>query len=499
MIQVFTGLLRDECLKQHRFLSLDEARAVAEARREDYNRVRPLESIVTTGRRRLWNAVVPHRRDRRNALTRLSILVSHATSCVVSMSEPVAEAGLQPAHDASAARPRGRIAFLTSCPLLWGGSEELWSGAALALHQRGFRVHAARSRPWPWAALHPRWEALRRAGVSLGCFRVRGLEEAAPDAVQRFMPLFAGPAYRARDLWLALKLRRCRAELVVISQGGSYDGIWPVNLPEICRAAGVPYVLICQKSSEADWPSDSLRRLIQRGYADATGVFFVSEHNRRITSQQLGTEFERAEVVRNPTLVTTPGPLPWPEPVDGRIRLACVGRMWPMEKGQDLLLNVLARDRWRGRAVEVDFYGEGPIEQGLREMARHLNLTNVHFRGHVSNITDVWRDHHALVLPSRAEGLALAQVEAMQCGRPPIVAAAGGARELVDNGVEGFIAPAATEDEVDAAMERAWQRRNEWAAIGRRAAERVARDVPADPCAAFADRLENLIDAVHRT
>ena len=33
--------LRDECLNQHWFLSLDEARAVAEAWRDDYNRVRP--------------------------------------------------------------------------------------------------------------------------------------------------------------------------------------------------------------------------------------------------------------------------------------------------------------------------------------------------------------------------------------------------------------------------------------------------------------------------
>jgi transposase InsO family protein len=35
------GRLRDECLNQHWFLSLDEARAVTEAWRDDYNRVRP--------------------------------------------------------------------------------------------------------------------------------------------------------------------------------------------------------------------------------------------------------------------------------------------------------------------------------------------------------------------------------------------------------------------------------------------------------------------------
>lgn len=389
------------------------------------------------------------------------------------------------------ARPR-RIVFLTSCPLVWGGSEELWSGAALELRRRGFQVRAARSRPWPWGGLHPRWERLRGAGIVLGGFRVRSLEEAVPDAVHRFLPRVAGPAFHARNLWLALKLRACRADLAVVSQGGSYDGICPVNLPDICRAARVPYVLVCQKSAETEWPHDSLRRVYANAFAGARLVCFVSAHNRRITSQQLAMDFDRAEIVRNPTLVNTAGPLPWPDLVDGRLRLACVGRMWPMEKGQDVLLNVLARDRWRGRPFDVDFYGEGPMERGLQDMARFLGLANVRFHGQVPDITAVWRDHHALLLPSRAEGLALAQVEAMRCGRPPIVAAAGGARELLDDGVEGFVADAATEDEFDAALERAWQRRHEWDAIGRRAAARVARDLPADPCAAFADRLERL-------
>ena len=41
LIESFNGRLRDECLNQHWFLSLDEARAVTEAWKEDYNRVRP--------------------------------------------------------------------------------------------------------------------------------------------------------------------------------------------------------------------------------------------------------------------------------------------------------------------------------------------------------------------------------------------------------------------------------------------------------------------------
>jgi putative transposase len=44
-IESFNGRMRDECLNQHWFRTVDEARSVIEAWREDYNRVRPHGSL----------------------------------------------------------------------------------------------------------------------------------------------------------------------------------------------------------------------------------------------------------------------------------------------------------------------------------------------------------------------------------------------------------------------------------------------------------------------
>ena len=44
-IEAFNGRLRQECLNQHRFLSLDDARAKIEAWRTAYNEVRPHGSL----------------------------------------------------------------------------------------------------------------------------------------------------------------------------------------------------------------------------------------------------------------------------------------------------------------------------------------------------------------------------------------------------------------------------------------------------------------------
>ncbi|MFM8437609.1 MAG: integrase core domain-containing protein, partial [Candidatus Kapaibacterium sp.] len=45
VIESFNGKLRDECLNQHWFLSLDEVTRLTAAWREDYNRVRPHASL----------------------------------------------------------------------------------------------------------------------------------------------------------------------------------------------------------------------------------------------------------------------------------------------------------------------------------------------------------------------------------------------------------------------------------------------------------------------
>jgi glycosyltransferase involved in cell wall biosynthesis len=329
--------------------------------------------------------------------------------------------------------------------------------------------------------------------VKVGAFGVPTLLRAVPDAVLRYAEPLAPLVYGLRNRALAWYLRRIAPDLVVLAQGNTFDGMYSVEMPLIVHYTGKPFVLVCQKNSEADWPDDFMRARNATHFRRARRVYFVSAHNRDIAEHQLGFRFENAEVVRNPYMVAAAESLPWPQERDGLVHLACVGRHYVKEKGQDLLLNVLARPKWRERPVRVTFYGSGANAEGLEGLARLLGLDKVRFHGFTTDVTQVWRENHALVLPSRAEGLALAQVEAMICGRVPIVTAAGGAAEILEDGVNGFLASSASEDALDDAMERAWVRREEWPEIGRRAAQSARQSFPQDPCAAFADKLEALL------
>jgi glycosyltransferase involved in cell wall biosynthesis len=85
----------------------------------------------------------------------------------------------------------------------------------------------------------------------------------------------------------------------------------------------------------------------------------------------------------------------------------------------------------------------------------------------------------------------LALVEAMLCGRP-VVATDEGA-ELIEDGVTGFLAEAATVGCVGKALERFWARREDAREIGATAAKRIRDIVPPDPVRVFADEIRELL------
>ena len=204
----------------------------------------------------------------------------------------------------------------------------------------------------------------------------------------------------------------------------------------------------------------------------------------------LGLDLSQSQIVDNPFCVN-PAEVPsWPKSADPW-RLACVGRIDFQSKGQDVLLQALRRPHWRKRRIEITLFGaDFGNERQVRALIELYGLQHqVKLGGYVDNIAKVWRDHHGLVLTSRSEGNALALVEAMMCGRVPIVTNVGRAATLIDNNICGFVAPAATEDLVDDALERAWQRRDEWRKIGAAAAETIRERHSSRPADDFADAL----------
>ena len=283
------------------------------------------------------------------------------------------------------------------------------------------------------------------------------------------------------------------ADLVVISQGGNFDGLpWM----EAAQAQGFKYAVISQSANEQWWPDDSAAERLAAGYEAACAAFFVSEANLALSRRQFVTPLTRGRVIRNPFNVRYDARPAWPGDPSESLFLACVARLDPFQKGQDLLLEVLDQPRWRVRNVHVTFVGTGQNERALRKMTKELALSQIEFAGYVEGVEQLWATYHALVLPSRFEGMSLSLVEAMLCGRPAIVTDVAGNRELVRDNVNGFLAKAPTVELFDEAMNRAWENRRCLQEIGEAAAQDVRQWVSADPTGDFVGELASLVNGV---
>ncbi|MFJ6069458.1 glycosyltransferase family 4 protein [Streptomyces sp. NPDC093065] len=104
--------------------------------------------------------------------------------------------------------------------------------------------------------------------------------------------------------------------------------------------------------------------------------------------------------------------------------VVCVGRLC-RQKGQDLLLSAWETVLARVPGARLVLVGEGPDRARLAEGAPESVL----FAGTVADAARWYRAADLVVLPSRWEGMALAPLEAMACGRPVVVTDVDGARE----------------------------------------------------------------------
>jgi len=181
--------------------------------------------------------------------------------------------------------------------------------------------------------------------------------------------------------------------------------------------------------------------------------------------------------------------LSWPDETDG-LRVASVARLDPAAKGQDLILGVFSEPRWRTRNIAVTFYGTGPSQRSLSRYARMLDLgENVQFGGHALDVSQVWKQNHALILASRYEGTPLAVCEAMSCGRPVIATNVGGNSEVIIDNETGFLAESPSVKHLSEAMERAWNQRDRWPEIGEAAKTQIRKMRVNDPVQHFAQLL----------
>ena len=357
--------------------------------------------------------------------------------------------------------------FISLNPITpWGGSEELWFSTAIRLKDMGYKVCAIY---YDWGILTPfQIKQLMNKGVELY------LIPSGSSFVARFnglLNIFFGD-YTLRVIGRFINY--IKPDLVV------HTTMAPRGA-DVLRSVikqKIPYVLDIQLADEQLWHVFNQSSL--ECYNNAQAVFFLSDKNKLACEKQLGQRLDNAKRHYNPINVVG---LNFRKLSDiSGVHFLNVARMGVEHKRQDLLLEILAQNKWKQRNWVLHFFGGGEHFTTIERLIKYYSIGDkVVLEGQVKEQYDIWSKGQVLLMPSVYEGMSLAVIECMYAGRVPIVTNTGANSELITNGKQGFIAEAATQTLFDKCMEDAWDNMDRWEAIGEAARAIVSEKIPHDP------------------
>ena len=141
-----------------------------------------------------------------------------------------------------------------------------------------------------------------------------------------------------------------------------------------------------------------------------------------------------------------------PYPETDSVRFAFISRIMK-EKGIDHYLE--AAEEIKKRHADTEFHICGFCEKEYDGRLQELNSSGtVIYHGMIRDVGAFMAKMHCIVLPSYHEGMSNVLLEACATGRPIITTDCCGCREVVENGVNGFMIPPKSTEALIDAMER---------------------------------------------
>jgi glycosyltransferase involved in cell wall biosynthesis len=306
---------------------------------------------------------------------------------------------------------------------------------------------------------------------------VRAIRNAQPPGGRR-----ARARQLVKSLRLFLPLARLRPDVVHFEWNN-----WAVSYLPLIEAWGRPVVTSCRGSGVKVRPLDPAYRDFTRRLPDlfalSAAVHCVSEDMER-EAARYGLDRRKSRVIHTAVDLAFFTPPPGGRAESDRLRVVAVNSVrW--QKGLEYALIAIRNLADHGVPVWLGVVGSAPAP-GLAEvsdMQRVLyTIADLELEDAVelvgpappAGVRDHLRRADVFLNASVSEGLPNAVVEAMACELPVVVTDAGGTREAVDDGVEGFVVPWREPVRIAAAMEKLWldpALRRRMGQAGRRRAE----------------------------
>jgi len=229
---------------------------------------------------------------------------------------------------------------------------------------------------------------------------------------------------------------------------GSWSAViagWLYRKPLIVRT-GYTRSLFAQKQANPKL-AKRFERIERFAYRNADIAAVASRSDKEYICSKYHIARKRTEVLYNYVNIEVFRPTKARKYTD---RIIFVGRLEPQKNLFNLIEAVAECD------LALDIYGRGELRDELQSHAISRDA-RVNFPGVVGHgeLPEILNRYRYFVLPSLYEGMPKTLLEAMACGLVCIGADTDGIRELIEDGVNGYLAGGTSVDAIAEAIQRA--------------------------------------------
>lgn len=193
--------------------------------------------------------------------------------------------------------------------------------------------------------------------------------------------------------------------------------------------------------------------------------FFTSNMQINLLETHLNYQIRNAYIMNHPLRELYCSPLPSEK--DGLVRFCIIGSLTTRWKGQDVVLSILAKEKWRKRKWQLNIYGDGPDKENLIKIVKESGLSErVKFHGHNERIEDIFQSNDLVLIPSKQDSGPIVLFEAMLAARPVVGTYMGAMPEYIDTNQTGVLSKSIKGSDFENALEEAWSNRGKWGKWG---------------------------------
>lgn len=149
-----------------------------------------------------------------------------------------------------------------------------------------------------------------------------------------------------------------------------------------------------------------------------------------------------------------------------------IGRLSP-EKNPDVFVEAAKKVLAKFANVKFFIIGDGPMRKNIEKSVKEFNNKCLNYLGYQTDIPRYLSTADVFVLPSKAEGFPLSNIEAMSMGVCVIASDVGGVSDAVRDGENGFLMQPNSSDELASKIEHVLKQKNILNDISRNARKSV--------------------------